>query len=120
LLVEDDRSLRQLYRLELELRGFTVEIAGDGIQALSIIERMRPDLVVLDLGLPRLGGLAVAQELAAHVETRSVPVVVVTGSTEPLDETAFVAVIRKPVTSHELATTVEHTLAGGGGKPQKQ
>jgi len=121
LLVEDDRSLRQLYRLELELRGLAVEIAGDGIEALSIIEQQRPDLVVLDLGLPRLGGLAVAQELKAHDDTRSVPIVVVTGSPEPIDETGFVAVIRKPLSAHELAVIVEQALARpGSGKPQKQ
>jgi CheY-like chemotaxis protein len=122
LLVEDDRSLRQLYRLDLELRGFTVAIAGDGLEALSLIEqRPTPDVVTLDLGLPRLGGLSVAGELAAHEETRSIPIVIVTGSSELINEAAFAAVLRKPVTPHELTMAVERALASRRGqKPATQ
>src|SRR6185295_1476659 len=93
-----------------------VEIAGDGIEALALIEQhATPDLVVLDLGLPRLGGLSVAEELAAHQETQRIPIVIVTGSTERLDEENYAAVLRKPVTPHELTMAIEHALLSRGG-----
>jgi CheY-like chemotaxis protein len=115
LVVEDDRPLRQLYRFELELRGFSVETAGDGLEALELIEqRPTPDVVVLDLGLPRLGGLSVAAELHAHDETRNIPIVIVTGSADFVDRRGVASVLRKPVGPDELASIVEQILAAGG------
>src|SRR5262249_61926786 len=84
LLVEDDEPLRRVWRLALLLEGFDVEEARDGIEALQHVDAQPPDLVVLDLGLPRLGGISVQQEIAAHADTLPIPVVVVTSSVEDL------------------------------------
>lgn len=56
-----------------------------------------PHVVVLDIGLPRLGGLVVAGELTGRAHTRNIPIVVVTGTSDPFDEQRFAAVLRKPV-----------------------
>jgi two-component system alkaline phosphatase synthesis response regulator PhoP len=111
LIVEDDHALRQYYRVALELRGFSVEVAADGFSALKLIEEgPRPQLIVLDLGLPRVGGFEVASELAANAATTSIPIVVVTGSTDTFDEQPFAAVLRKPVSPDHIAFVVERTL----------
>ncbi len=112
LVVEDDQHLRQLYRFELEIRGFNVESACDGLEALELVdEGPRPSLVVLDLIMPRVSGLAVAQELRAHAETHDIPILLVTGSTEPIDESAFTEVLHKPIDPDALASAVERCLA---------
>jgi two-component system, chemotaxis family, chemotaxis protein CheY len=112
LVVEDDEHLRQLYRFELEMRGFVVEAARDGLEALELVdEGPRPDLVVLDLIMPRVSGLAVAQELRAHAETREIPLLLVTGSEDPIEELAFTEVLHKPVDASALVTAVQRCLA---------
>jgi CheY-like chemotaxis protein len=114
LLVEDDVSVRQLYRLALELRGFNVQVAGDGAAALQIIEDgPHPQLVLLDLGLPRVSGLNVAEEIAAHPATRAIPVIIVTGSPDPVDERRFARVLRKPIAPEDLAEAVQQCLRFG-------
>ena len=80
LVVEDDEDLRRLFRTALMLAGFDVMEAGDGLEALLRIDQSPPDLVVLDLVLPRLSGIAVQQEIAAQAVTRDIPVVVITGA----------------------------------------
>ena len=113
LVVEDDVGLRRLYRTALTLAGFEIDEAGDGLDALRRIDHRRPDLVVLDIGLPALSGLAVQQEIAAHAYTRQIPVVVVTGSAMNLEHLDVACVLRKPVEPEELVNTVRKCLAAG-------
>jgi two-component system KDP operon response regulator KdpE len=108
--VEDDPLLRTFYRSALMIGGYDVITAEDGVEALHLVDSGAPDLVVLDLGLPRLSGRDVRRELAAHVITEKIPIVVVTGDTRDLDPTEFACVLRKPVTADELIETVERCL----------
>src|SRR5688572_3141593 len=84
LLVDDDESLRRMIRLALVLAGFDTREARSGMEALKMIDGWRPDLIVLDLVLPGIDGLSVLEELASHAGTRSLPVVIITGSDLPL------------------------------------
>ena len=112
LVVEDDPDLRVFYRQVLTISGFTVIAVEDGIDALRRIETDPPDLVILDIELPRLGGRDVQQELAAHTATRHVPIMVVSGTdTKTLDPAAFVCILRKPVTAERLVEAVEDCLS---------
>jgi DNA-binding response OmpR family regulator len=106
LIVEDDAELRRVWRLALQLEGYEVEEAGDGISALRRLDNHPPDLVVLDLGLPALGGLSVQQEIAAQALTRSIAVVIVTGSDEDLSHVDVRCVLRKPIGPDKLVATV--------------
>ena len=65
---------------------------------------------MLDLGLPRLSGRDVRRELAAHIITENIPIVVVTGDTRDLDPTEFTCVLRKPVTAEALIDAVANCL----------
>jgi two-component system response regulator MprA len=111
LVVEDDADLRRLYRTALTLDGFDVDEAADGLDALRRIDYRRPDLVVLDIGLPALSGVAVQQEIAAQAYTRRIPVVIVTGTALNLDHLDVACVLRKPVEPSELLKTVRSCLA---------
>jgi CheY-like chemotaxis protein len=112
LIVEDDADLRRLFRIALSVAGYDVDEAGDGLDALQIIEDRLPDLVVLDLMLRALDGISVRQELAAQSFTRHIPIIVVTGSTMDIQTLDVACVLRKPVMTDELVRTVASCLAG--------
>jgi DNA-binding response OmpR family regulator len=113
LIVEDDFALRRMWRLALNFAGFEILEAGDGVEALYLIEQHLPDLVVLDLGLPRLDGLSVLQEIAAHAFTRHIPIVVVTASTDDLAQVDVPCILRKPFTPEQLETAIRKCLQSG-------
>jgi type II secretory ATPase GspE/PulE/Tfp pilus assembly ATPase PilB-like protein/ActR/RegA family two-component response regulator len=78
LLVEDEEPLRRVMKDLLEREGFVVFEAGDGVLALDEVDRLDPDLVVLDLNLPRLDGYGVLSHLRARPATQKLPVIVLT------------------------------------------
>jgi type II secretory ATPase GspE/PulE/Tfp pilus assembly ATPase PilB-like protein len=78
LLVEDEEPLRHVLRDLLEREGFTVVEAADGVQALDEVDRSAPDVLVLDLNLPRLDGYGVLNHLRARPSTARLPVIVLT------------------------------------------
>ncbi|HKB18891.1 MAG TPA: response regulator [Candidatus Dormibacteraeota bacterium] len=82
LFVEDDASVAQMYRLKLELDGYTVEVAGDGLAALEKARASHPDIIFLDLRLPKMDGLAVLEALRADTSTASIPVVILSNWNE--------------------------------------
>ena len=106
LVVEDDDDLRRLIKTGLVFEGFDVHEARDGLNALQAVEQHTFEIVILDLGLPRIDGHAVLPELSA----RSIPVVVVTGTEEtPLALDAS-CVLRKPVALTKIISTVRQCL----------
>jgi CheY-like chemotaxis protein len=115
LIVEDDQELRRMFRTSLLLEGFDVVEAGDGLEALTLIDREPPDLVVLDLMLPSVSGVAVRQEIAAHVLTREIPIVIVTGSAMNVDHLKVECVLRKPVAPEALVDAVKRCFHRGAG-----
>ncbi|HET8975242.1 MAG TPA: response regulator transcription factor [Solirubrobacterales bacterium] len=82
LVVEDDDAIADVLRRSLRAEGHEVRTAGDGVEALRAAEEFAPDLVVLDLGLPRLDGLEVAKRLRAESD---VPILMLTARTETED-----------------------------------
>jgi DNA-binding response OmpR family regulator len=111
LIVEDNYDLRSMFRQALVFAGFVVREAGDGMEALRQIEVEMPDLIVLDLALPWLGGAVVAQDVAAHAHTKHIPIVVVTASR--IDVPEATCVLRKPVMPDALVKTVRQCLGSG-------
>ena len=112
LIVEDDRALRELYRSILRAAGYEVGAVEDGIDALRRIEHWTPDVVVLDLALPRLDGRDFRHELRSRAETRDIPIVVVSGTdTSDLNQSDFVAILRKPVDADALVGAVGEAVS---------
>lgn len=119
LVVEDDPHLRELYRRALVASRYKVSVAADGLTALTLIETELPDVVVLDLGLPRISGWDVYRDLRARQETKTLPIIIATGQglrDIPLDDLA--CVLEKPVESVRLVTAVDSALCAGRNPPQ--
>src|SRR2546426_405297 len=116
LVVDDDPELREIYAAYLEDEGFTVARAADGLEALLQIKRARPASVVLDLLMPRLGGLEALRRIKAF--DPSIVVVVVTGARDPdlrLQALAVgaSAVLDKPVTPQTLLVALTEGSRSG-------
>ena len=108
LVVEDDPTLCTFYRSALQIAGYAVITADDGVSALRQIDGSMPEALVLDLGLPRLSGRDVGREVAAHLP--QLPIVVVTGSSEEIDAADFACVLRKPISAIALIDAVENCV----------
>ncbi|HEU4596267.1 MAG TPA: response regulator [Pyrinomonadaceae bacterium] len=79
LVAEDNEDVRLMMRTLLEMKGYGVLEASDGDETLSVAQDARPDLILMDLQLPRLNGFAVARFIRQHEELKGVPIVVVSG-----------------------------------------
>lgn len=107
LIVEDDAPLRVMWRTALRFEGFTVVEAGDGLEALRLLDGSPPNLILLDLGLPNLDGVSVQKDISGQVLLRDIPVVIITGSTEDLSDLHVPHVLRKPVTVEQVVRVVQ-------------
>lgn len=79
LVVDDDDAVRRLVATTLAREGLDLEQASDGVEALARISERRPDVIVLDLEMPELDGFGVLDRLRERSETRSIPVIVLSG-----------------------------------------
>jgi len=91
LVVEDDRFLRRACEASLRRRGLTVLGAGDGEEGLRLARAEAPDLILLDVLMPKLTGLEVLQALRGAEATRSIPVLILSNSSSPRDIEAIAA-----------------------------
>jgi two-component system phosphate regulon response regulator PhoB len=82
LFVEDDTAIAQMYKLKLELDGYRVDVAGDGEVALQMARSCVPDIIFLDIRLPKLNGLEVLEALRSDPLTKTVPVVILSSHSE--------------------------------------
>jgi len=82
LFVEDDPAVAHMYKLKLELDGYAVDVAGDGLQAVEMAMGNPPDLIFLDIRLPKMDGLGVLEALRKNERTRRVPVVILSNYSE--------------------------------------
>lgn len=104
-------QIREMFRHALAACGYRVATSRDGVSALRYLDGEHPDVIVLDLLLPLVGGLDVYRELRAHPETRDIPVVIVTGSdARELEPNQFRFFLRKPVSPETLTHVVEDAL----------
>ena len=79
LVVDDDVDNRELYVATLGIRKLRVEVAEDGLAAITKAEQIRPDLILMDLGLPGMGGLEAVRRLKGSTATGHIPVLACTG-----------------------------------------
>ena len=112
LVVDDEPQIAEIVRDYLRLAGFDVIVAGDGVRALEAARGRRPDLVVLDLGLPGLDGLEVTRALRKEAE---VPIIMLTARVEEDDRLRGLEIgaddyITKPFSPRELVARVRAVL----------
>ncbi|MFG2527712.1 response regulator [Streptomyces sp. NPDC048516] len=110
LVVDDNKVIRQLIRVNLELEGFEVVTAADGAECLDVVHHVRPDVVTLDVVMPRLNGLHTAARLRSDPRTWDIPIAIVSACTQgEVDNGESVGVdafLAKPFEPAELVRTV--------------
>lgn len=90
LIVEDDPFLLKMYVKKLQVEGYDVEIAKDGEEGLSKIKSFRPDLVLMDIMLPKLNGLEAIEKAKADPEIKGIPILVLSNLSSSADTGAAV------------------------------
>jgi two-component system phosphate regulon response regulator PhoB len=115
LVVEDEDSLATLLQYNLEKEGYAVRVAGDGDEALLLVDEKLPDLIVLDWMLPKVSGIEVCRRLRHRSETRNVPIVMLTARGEETDrirglDTGADDYVIKPFSMTELAARIRAVL----------
>lgn len=90
LIVEDDPFLLKMYVKKLQVEGFEVEIAKDGEEGLSKIKSFKPDLVLMDVMLPKLNGLEAIERAKADPEIKNIPILVLSNLSSSADTEAAV------------------------------
>jgi len=115
LAADDDEDILELVAFRLERSGYTVLRARDGEEALQVAREQRPDLVVLDVMMPKLDGFEVTRRLRADELTRSTPIILLTARAQDADvQTGFDAgaddYLRKPFSPQELRARVQAIL----------
>jgi two-component system cell cycle response regulator DivK len=116
LIAEDNAVNRELLRELLEMRGHTVAEACDGEEALRMIERTQPDLLLLDIGMPLLDGFGVMRKIRESPQFASLPVVAVTayamqGDREKILSSKFDGYLSKPVNARSLGEELDRLLS---------
>ncbi len=122
LVVDDDVNIYELVRLYLEKEGFTVMGAHDGEEALAHFRQRRPDLVVLDLMLPKIDGMDVCREIR---KTSAVPIIMLTAKGETLDKILGLEMgaddyLVKPFEPKELVARVKAVLRRTQSAPETE
>jgi two-component system, OmpR family, phosphate regulon response regulator PhoB len=115
LAVEDEDALATLLHYNLEKEGYAVGLAGDGEEALVMVDEKLPDLVVLDWMLPKVSGIEVCRRLRARQETRNVPIILLTARGEESDrirglDTGADDYVTKPFSMTELSARIRAVL----------
>ncbi|MET8033125.1 response regulator [Streptomyces sp. NPDC005345] len=117
LVVDDNKVIRQLIRVNLELEGLEVVTAADGAECLDVVHQVRPDVVTLDVVMPRLDGLRTAARLRADPRTRNLPLAIVSACTQYEVESGLDvgvdAFLAKPFEPSELVRLVKQLVERG-------
>ena len=116
LIVDDDADIRDVVRIALTQAGFQTEEAADGRAGLEAVERVKPDLVVLDIGLPEMDGLEVCRTVRV---TSDVPILFLTAQGDEIDRIVGLEMgaddyLPKPFSPRELVARVKAILRRGG------
>lgn len=118
LVIEDDPSLQVLLKLQLEHAGYGVEVAGDGEEGLRAVESIQPDLILMDVMMPRLDGNEVCRRLKSNIRTRQIPIIMLTAKGGADDRVRSLTqgandYVTKPYEHRELLVRVRNLLQWG-------
>lgn len=119
--IEDEPDILENLRFNLEREGFEVASAMDGVDGLEVVRREKPDLVLLDLLLPRLDGMEVCRTLKSDPTTKAIPIIMVTAKGEEADIVLGLGLgaddyATKPFSPRELTARVRAVLRRAGGR----
>ena len=123
LVVEDEKNILKVVTYNLEREGYQVTAAREGQEALEKIRRELPDLVILDLMLPKVDGLEVCRQLKADPKTARIPIIMLTAKTQEADRVVGLEMgaddyVAKPFSVRELTARVKAVLRRGQSAEQ--
>ena len=115
-IVEDDADIRGLLDLNLRAAGYETAFARDGVMAIGMIRKSRPDLILLDIGLPGGDGFVILDRLREFDALATIPVIVISAAVLPdarkrIELSGVAAFVEKPFDVGRLLQTVESILA---------
>ena len=115
LVIEDEPANIQTLSTILKERGYQINIATNGRQALEVLERIRPDLILLDIMMPEMDGFETCRRIKASTAWREIPIIFLTAKTDTADivrgfELGAVDYVAKPFNAHELLARVNTHL----------
>ena len=113
LVVDDSMLIRHTVCRFLEQRGFTVEAASNGLDALEALKRIHPDLIITDMQMPKMGGTEFITVLKSQHSTKDIPVIIVAGKQSGFEETehrADFAIFKDIDIQQQLAKALQLTL----------
>jgi len=115
LVADDDPDILRIIGVNLKLLGHSVLESADGEHAIQVAAHERPDLIVLDVGMPYRDGLSILRELALLPETTDIPVVLISGRAEIEDQlagwqTGAADYLTKPFAPYDLASAIERIM----------
>ncbi len=115
LIVDDDQDTRQLLKIRLETKGYETAFAWDAVTAISVTREERPDLILLDFGLPGGDAVVVMERLQAFPALADTPVVVVSarepfGTEQRALAGGALAYVQKPIDNEQLFGTIRRVL----------
>jgi putative two-component system response regulator len=123
LLVDDEPALRELLRATFEGAHVEVDEAGTALEAEARIREQRPDVIVLDLHMPGMGGAELCTRLKGATHTKNIPIVVLTGADDEearrATDCGAEALVRKPFSPLDLVAVVERLAGGERGLPAR-
>jgi len=114
-IAEDEKSVAELLRYNLESEGYETAIAGDGDEAMLLLDERIPDLMLLDWMLPKISGIEICRRVRTRQETANLPIIMLTARTEEADrirglETGADDYVTKPFSTNELMARVKAVL----------
>lgn len=127
LLVEDNPATIEVMQQELEILGYDVVVAKNGVEAVELAASELPDLITMDIALPKMDGLQAASRIRSDPKTQSIPILAATARALPEDRKKCLAAgcddyLAKPFTHRELGACIENLLArkARAGQPSAQ
>jgi len=85
LLIEDEELMIDLLQRKLTKEGYEILVARDGEEGLKVMREVRPDLILLDIIMPKMGGFEVMEEMGKNKELKKIPVIVISNSGQPVE-----------------------------------
>jgi DNA-binding response OmpR family regulator len=117
-LVEDDKDISAIYKESLEMQGFSVDYAEDGLRAIKMVKELHPDVIVLDLLMPKLNGVDVVKFVRSHAETATIPIIILSNAfmsdlvQRAADAGANMGLLKSSCTPAKLIAVINNVLAG--------
>ena len=114
--IEDDLEMTYLIKMILERKGYEIISTNDGMEGFEIIEKEKPDLVLLDLMMPNIDGWDIYHQLKSNEDTNQIPVIVISAKAQPIDKVLGMQIakvnnyISKPFRPQELLESIESIL----------